>query len=228
MIVQSVAVQRSHLGLGDALGNSDVTSVSPLSTINPSDIVSMEILEDASATAVYGAQGANGVVLITTKRGKAGEAKFTYDGMVAWQRQNERLDIMNLREYGEYFNDFVADGQAKSDPYLSDPSLLGRGTNWQDAIFRTALQHHHQDGVQGGTEKVQYYISRIILDQEGTIIGSDFSRYSFGVNLDSQLKSWLRVRLSANYANTDENLNFADSESGIVTIRLHQSGYTYL
>lgn len=113
VIVQSAGGSSGHqLGLGDALGNGDVTSVSPLSTINPSDIVSMEILKDASATAIYGAQGANGVVLITTKRGKAGEAKFTYDGMVAWQRQNERLDIMNLREYAEYFNDFVADGQA--------------------------------------------------------------------------------------------------------------------
>ena len=221
VIVQSAGGSSGHqLGLGDALGNGDVTSVSPLSTINPSDIVSMEILKDASATAIYGAQGANGVVLITTKRGKAGEAKFTYDGMVAWQRQNERLDIMNLREYAEYFNDFVADGQAKSDPYLSDPSLLGKGTNWQDAIFRTALQHQHQVGVQGGTEKVQYYISGSFMDQEGTIIGSDFSRYSFRVNLDSQLKSWLKVGLSANYANTDENLKLADSESGIVNYSL--------
>lgn len=221
VIVQSAGGSSGHsLGLGDALGNGDVTSVSPLSTINPADIVSMEILKDASATAIYGAQGANGVVLITTKRGKAGEAKFTYDGMVAWQRQNERLDIMNLREYAEYFNDFVADGQAKSDPYLSDPSLLGKGTNWQDAIFRTALQQQHQVGVQGGTEKVQYYVSGSYMDQEGTIIGSDFSRYSFRVNLDSQLKSWLKLGLSANYANTDENLKLADSESGIVNYSL--------
>lgn len=76
-----------------------------MSTINPADIVSMEILKDASATAIYGAQGANGVVLITTKRGKIGEAKFTYDGMAAWQYQGKRIDILNLREFSEYYND---------------------------------------------------------------------------------------------------------------------------
>lgn len=81
----------SSVGLGDALGNGSVSTVSPLSSLNPSDIVSMEVLKDASATAIYGAQGSNGVVLITTKRGKAGEAKFTYDGMVAWQRQESAL-----------------------------------------------------------------------------------------------------------------------------------------
>ena len=85
----------ASVGLGDRLGNGSVSSVSPLSTINPNDIVSMEILKDASATAIYGAQGANGVVLITTKHGKSGEAKFSYDGMVAWQRQTKRIDMLN-------------------------------------------------------------------------------------------------------------------------------------
>lgn len=220
VIVQSSGSSGSELGLGDALGNGKVSTISPLSTIPPGDIVSMEILKDASATAIYGAQGANGVVLITTKRGKAGEAKFTYDGMVAWQHQSKRLDVMNLREYADYFNQFVADGQAKEDPYLSDPSLLGKGTNWQDAIFRTALQNQHQLGVQGGTEKVQYYVSASYLDQEGTIIGSNFERYSFRVNLDSQLKKWLKIGLNANYANTDEDLKLADSDNGIVNYSL--------
>ena len=117
----------------------------------------MEILKDASATAIYGAQGSNGVVLITTKRGKAGEAKFTYDGMFAVQRQTKRLDMMNLREYATYYNDLANMGEI-SDPsnYYADPSLLGVGTNWQDAIFQTALQHQHQISAQGGTEKIQY------------------------------------------------------------------------
>ena len=126
----------ASVGLGGALGNGSVSTVSPLSTINPNDIVSMEILKDASATAIYGAQGANGVVLITTKHGKTGEAKFTYDGMMAWQRQTKRIDMLNLREFANYYNDMVAQGQATKDDALSDPSLLGVGTNWQDAIFR--------------------------------------------------------------------------------------------
>lgn len=105
VIVQGGGQSGGDYGFGDALGNGTVSTISPLSTINPADIVSMEILKDASATAIYGAQGANGVVLITTKRGKAGEAKFTYDGMVAMQRQTKRLDLMNLREYADYYND---------------------------------------------------------------------------------------------------------------------------
>ena len=102
VIVQGNGASGSSFGLGDALGNGSVSTISPLSTINPADIVSMEILKDASATAIYGAQGANGVILITTKRGKAGEAKFTYDGMFAVSQQNTRVDMMNLREYAEF------------------------------------------------------------------------------------------------------------------------------
>ena len=146
----------ASVGLGDRLGNGSVSSVSPLSTINPNDIVSMEILKDASATAIYGAQGANGVVLITTKHGKTGEAKFSYEGMVAWQYQGKRIDMLNLREFSEFYNDMVAQGSATEDESLSDPSLLGKGTNWQDAIFRTALQHQHQVSAQGGTDAVKY------------------------------------------------------------------------
>ncbi len=220
VIVQSQGQSGADYGLGDALGNGSVSTISPLSTINPQDIVSMEILKDASATAIYGAQGANGVVLITTKRGKSGEAKFTYDGMFAVQRQAKRLDMMNLREYAEFYNDFVDVGEADESPYLSDPSLLGEGTNWQDAIFQTALQHQHQVSAQGGSEKVQYYISGSYMDQEGTIIGSDFSRFSVRTNLDAQLKKWLKLGLSATYSSTDESLKLADSSEGLINYSL--------
>lgn len=202
VIVQGNGNSGADFGLGDALGNGRVSTISPLSTINPADIVSMEILKDASATAIYGAQGANGVVLITTKRGKAGEAKFTYDGMMAVQRQTKRLDLMNLREYAGYYNDMVASGQADESNYYADPSLLGTGTNWQDAIFQTAMQHQHQVSAQGGTEKIQYYVSASYMDQDGTIIGSNFNRYSFRANLDAQLKKWLKLGLSATYSST--------------------------
>lgn len=210
----------SSVGLGDALGNGSVSTVSPLSSLNPSDIVSMEVLKDASATAIYGAQGSNGVVLITTKRGKAGEAKFTYDGMVAWQRQGKRIDMLNLREFAEYYNDMSSQGMVFKDDRFSDPSVLGKGTNWQDAIFRTALQHQHQVSAQGGTEKIKYYVSGNYMDQDGTIIGSEFKRYGARVNLDSQLKSWLKLGLSANYSNTDQRLLKADQENGVITYAL--------
>ena len=210
----------SSVGLGDALGNGSVSTVSPLSSLNPSDIVSMEVLKDASATAIYGAQGSNGVVLITTKRGKAGEAKFTYDGMVAWQRQGKRIDMLNLREFAEYYNDMSSQGMVFKDDRFSDPSVLGKGTNWQDAIFRTALQHQHQVSAQGGSEKIKYYVSGNYMDQDGTIIGSEFKRYGARVNLDSQLKSWLKLGLSATYSNTDQRLMKADQEDGVITYAL--------
>ena len=212
----------SSLGFGDALDNGSASSVSPLSTINPADIVSMEILKDASATAIYGAQGANGVVLITTKRGKAGEAKFSYDGMVAWSRQTKRLDMMNLREFGDYYNDFVAAGfgGVKEDPYYSDVSLLGKGTNWQDAIFQTAFQQQHQIAAQGGTDKIQYYVSAGYMNQDGTIIGSKFDRLSVRTNLDAQLKKWLKLGLSATFTDSNDDLKLTDGAEGIVGFAL--------
>lgn len=220
VIVQSGGSSGADYGLGDALGNGSVSTISPLSTINPSDIVSMEILKDASATAIYGAQGANGVVLITTKRGKAGDAKFSYDGMFAVQRQNKRLDMMNLHEFASFYNDFVDVGELEPNSIYADPSLLGVGTNWQDAVFRTALQHQHQVSAQGGTEKIKYYVSGSFMDQDGTLIGSNFNRYSFRTNLDAQLKPWLKIGLNATYSATEDDLKLADSERGIINYSL--------
>ena len=217
VIVQGGGNSGADFGLGDALGNGKVSTISPLSTINPADIVSMEILKDASATAIYGAQGANGVVLITTKRGKAGEAKISYEGMAAVSRQTTRLDLMNLREFAQYYNDLVATGELSTvDPIYATPSLLGVGTNWQNAIFRTALQHQHQLSVSGGNETVQYYISGNYMDQQGTLIGSEFDRFGFRSNIDAQVKKWIKVGLNLSFTNTNDDLKLADSNQGII------------
>ena len=216
VIMQGGGSSGADFGLGDALGNGAVSTVSPLSTINPSDIVSMEILKDASATAIYGAQGANGVVLITTKRGKSGGAKFSYDGMFAVQRQTKRIGLLNLREFAEYYNELAEVGMLTANDYYSDPSILGKGTNWQDAIFRTALQHQHQIAAQGGTDKVQYYVSGSYMNQQGTIIGSNFRRFGARANVDAQLKDWWKIGLSVSYSNTDEDMKLADSDEGII------------
>lgn len=217
VIVQGGGNTGADFGLGDALGNGKVSTISPLSTINPADIVSMEILKDASATAIYGAQGANGVVLITTKHGKSGEAKFSYDGMVAMSRQAVRLNMMNLREYAQYYIEMIEEGDIdETNPYYATPSLLGKGTNWQDEIFRTAWQHQHQLSAQGGSDKVQYYVSGSYMDQQGTIIGSNFNRFSVRTNLDAQLKKWLKLGVNATYAITNDNLKLADSNQGLI------------
>ncbi|MCI1731344.1 MAG: TonB-dependent receptor [Prevotella sp.] len=221
VIFQSQSNSGASLGLGDALGNGSHSTISPLSLLNPSDIVNIEVLKDASATAIYGAQGANGVVLITTKKGKAGEAKFTYSGSVTASRQNKRLDILNLREFAEYYNDMSAQGEiSKPDKTYSDPSLLGKGTNWQDAIFQTAWQQEHQVSAEGGTDKINYFVSGSYTDQDGTIIGSDFNRYSFRVNLTAQLKKWFKLGLNATYSKTSESLKLADSDEGLINYSL--------
>ena len=211
----------SELGLGDALGNSPTTGISPLSKINPSDIVSMEILKDASATAIYGSQGANGVIIITTKRGKKGDAKFEYDGSYGIQRQAVSIDIMNLKEFAEYSNAVAAETNGRDErlEYM-DPTLLGHGTDWQEAIFQLAPVQQHQVNISGGGEKLSYYVSGGYLNQEGTIIGTEFERFSFRTNLDTQLKDWLKMGVNLNYTQTDERLGLADSESGIIRIAL--------
>jgi TonB-linked SusC/RagA family outer membrane protein len=219
--VQIKGTSGADYGLGDALGNGLVSTISPLSTINPSDIVSMEILKDASATAIYGSQASNGVVLITTKRGQSGEAVFSYEGQYAIQRQAKRLDVMNLREFAEYSNQMASEtaGRDVRDEFR-DPSLLGNGTNWQDAIFQIAPMQSHTISAQGGTDVAKYFVSGSYLGQEGTIIGSDFKRYSFRTNVDAQLKKWLKMGVNLNFSNTDERLGLADSEAGIVNIAL--------
>lgn len=218
VIVQGNGNSGADFGLG-ALGNGKVSTISPLSTINPNDIVSMEILKDASATAIYGAQGSNGVVLITTKRGAEGKAKFSYDGMVAWSQQNKRLPMMNLREFAQFQCDLTKEGEIMEKNLPSqyrNPELLGEGTDWQSAIFQTGFQHQHQLAAQGGTDKVKYYVSGSYMNQEGTIIGSNFDRFSVRANLDAQLNKWLKLGLNASYSMTNDDIKIADGEAGIV------------
>ena len=215
VIVQSSGTSAGDYGLG-SLGNGKISTISPLATINPADIVSMEILKDASATAIYGAQGANGVVLITTKHGEQGKAKISYDGMFAVSQQNVRIDMLNLREFAEYYNDFVAMGEFAAKPEYADPSTLGVGTDWQDEVFRTALQHQHQLSVQGGSEKIQYYVSGSYMNQEGTVIGTNFDRFSVRTNIDAQVKDWFKIGVNATYARTNDDLKLADGGEGLI------------
>lgn len=221
VILQGSSASGASLGLGDRLGNGSVSSVSPISSLNPADIESMEILKDASATAIYGAQGANGVVLITTKKGRSGEAKFSYDGMYGMQRQATRLEMMNLREFAEYSNTVAMDFSTRDErAEFQDPSLLGVGTNWQDAIFQFAPMQQHQVSARGGTDAVRYFVSGSYMDQDGTIVGSEFKRYSFRANFDADLKPWMKLGVNTAYSMTDEKLGLAEGTEGIITFSL--------
>ena len=190
----------------------------PLASINPADIESIEVLKDASATAIYGSRAANGVVIITTKRGKKGEATVSYNGYYAIQEVAKTHDMMDLPSYAAYNNE-VADEVQGIEPTVGfeDPSLLGRGTDWQAAVFQVAPMQSHTISVAGGTEKTQYMVSGGYFEQEGIIIGSNFDRFNVRLNLDSEVKDGFKVGASLSYARKDENITLQDGGDGVIS-----------
>ena len=211
------------VGFDWAGGGNGQTAVSALATINPADIVSVEVLKDASATAIYGSRAANGVVLITTKRGKFGESKFNYDAYYGVQQPSKYLEVMNLQEYAEYQNERAIERGVDPRIEFMDPSLLGDGTNWQKEIFRKAAIQSHQLSVLGGSEKTQYAISGGYFKQEGTVIGSGFERFSLRMNVDNQTKDWFKIGNSMMFSRTDERITLNDDEGGVVSTAITQA-----
>lgn len=206
-------------GFSWAGGTDGQTKVNPLASIAPSDIVSIDVLKDASACAIYGAAGANGVVIVTTRRGEAGHTNVTYDGYVAWQQVAKKIDMMDLSEYATYQNQLYAEGvinEKQLDKAFLDPSLLGKGTDWQDEIFRTAFMQSHQVGVSGGNDKVTYAMSGGWMNQDGIIIGSDFNRFNTRFNLDTQFTKWLKLGGSLAYTRTNEKITLNDGSDGVI------------
>lgn len=167
-----------------------VSDVSPLSTINPNDIESVEILKDASSTAIYGARGANGVVLITTKRGKSGVTRVQLDMYRGLQNITKTLSMLNASQFAQLENDIY------NSQIYTDPASLGKGTNWQDVIYRQANVQNYQAAVSGGSDKTQFSLSGNYFDQEGIIISSDFKRYSLRTTLDHTISQHFKVGTS--------------------------------
>ena len=195
-------------GLGGGRGQ---VGNSFLSNINPNDIESIDVLKDASAQAIYGSQAANGVIMITTKKGRAADGKVTYDGNFGVSQITQRLDVMNLREFAEYQNGVLAETGQTLTPEFADPSLLGEGTNWQEAIFKNGYTKNHSLSFSGAKDRTSYYASAGYLDQTGTIEGSDYKRYSTRFNLDHQVKSWLNFGVSSNIMRSIQNVALADN-----------------
>lgn len=201
-VIDGVQIQGSLLTTGS----------NPLSTLNPADIENMEILQGPSATAIYGSRGTNGVVLITTKRGKSGDIKISYDYLYSVQTEPKKLDVMNLRQYAQMENEYksIAGGEVRED--FLDPSILGNGTDWQDALFQNSAMQKHQLSVSGGTEKNTFYLSGEHTSQEGVAAGSGFDRTSIRLNLDSKLRSWVSIGSNLSFAQTDEKLSTSLSD----------------
>ncbi len=198
-------------------GSTGSSNDNALSSINPNDIVSMDVLKDASATAIYGARAANGVIIITTKRGQSGEARITYDGYVGFQEMPNKLDLLNLRQYAELKNvksglDYAGQSQGfvTPDDNFVRPDMLGNGTDWQDELFERALMTSHNLSVSGGTDKSTYSIGGGYLDQEGIAVGSGFERINLRASFDSQVKSYMKMGVNFSFSNSKQELTVSD------------------
>ena len=204
-------------------GGSGNTAMSPLSMINPNDIESMDILKDASATAIYGSRGANGVIIITTKSGKKGTGKIAYENYTSFASVTNKLDVLTLPEYATLKTNLAKLWGFQTRQEFSHPELLGPGTNWQDEVYRTALSNSHQLSFSGAKEGTSYYLSGSYLDNEGTIINSGLKRYTVRLNLDSKIKSWLRIGGNLTGGITNERITVNQSYSGLISNTLLQS-----
>ncbi|MGB3800343.1 MAG: SusC/RagA family TonB-linked outer membrane protein, partial [Lewinella sp.] len=181
----------------------------PLSTINPSDIESIEILKDASATAIYGVRGANGVVLITTKRGQTGAPRLSYNGTIGTQSAAKTYDVLNAQEFQDYAN--LAETNAGNPPIYS--GAPAQDYYWQDLVLRNAPLQNHQLSLSGGTDRIKYLVSAGYFDQEGIIKGSDFSRYSIRLNTDISVTDNFKIGNSLTVSRSVTNAAFTEGEA---------------
>lgn len=200
--------------------NNSVAYPNPLAAINPNDIESIEILKDASATAIYGSRGANGVVLVTTKRGKEGQATVDFEAYYGVQQITRMLDMATAEEHTASKNEQLRNlnfAERYGNPngaYPKTPAEYGTGTNWQKEIFRSAPIQNYQVSISGGTDKIRYLISGNYFNQEGIVITSDFKRFTSRVNLDAKISK--RVKVGTNFTisrSTNNSVNETGSSS---------------
>ena len=200
----------------DAGGNSVENQ---LNAINPNDIATIDVLKDASATAIYGLRAANGVVIITTKRGKAGTASITLDGYRGVQQVWRKLKLLNAEQYAVINNESIlAKGTDPLNPKLSNPKTLGEGTDWQSAVFRpTAVIQSYNMGAAGGSDKARYAVSGGYFQQDGTLNGSNFERFTFRANGDIDLSKRVKIGNSLSLTHlSDRQLNTGNDEFGVL------------
>ena len=171
-----------------------------LNDINPNDIESMEILKDASATAIYGTNGANGVILITTKRGTSGKPSISYNAYVGIEDFTHKLKYCNGEQITQRYKDYVSQNPGETmyndfvkNSYEADNQANGIETDWIDAVSRTGVIQNHNVSLSGSTENVKYFISADYLGQKGVIKGFDYKRYSFRTNLDVKVTDYLKA-----------------------------------
>ena len=201
-------------------GDADDGGSSPLASLNPNDIQSVDILKDASATAIYGSRGSNGVVIITTKRGRDSKSVISYNSFIAVQEPTNKIDVLDLQGYATLQNAInEIYGLDEVVEYIR-PELLGPGTDWQSEIFENALMESHQISFSGGKDGSNYFLSAGYVDQDGTVIGSGFDRATVRANLNSKISDKFTVGLNMTASRTNEKLTLNGRSDGIIGLSL--------
>ncbi|MGD1893238.1 MAG: SusC/RagA family TonB-linked outer membrane protein [Cyclobacteriaceae bacterium] len=190
--------------LSNVQGRATRATPNALASINPYDIESIEVLKDASATAIYGARGANGVVLITTKRGKAGRNVVNLNSYVGVQEVRNQYDLLNGSQFAEFANEAVNNIPEPLPPLYDVPAPVN--TNWQDEVFRTGVVQNHSLSFSGGDGNTNYLVSGEYYNEEGVVRGSQFERYSFRFNLDKKVSERVSFGNSLTLSRSDNDI----------------------
>ncbi len=207
----------STFGGGNPLYIVDGIQLENINSINPNSIASVDVLKDAASAAIYGSRGSNGVIIITTKKGKPGYSKLGVNTYTGFQSFDKRYDLLNSEQYAQYAEAFGAVPARLTDPRFS-ADAAATDTDWQDQIFRSALQQNIEVNYSGGSDNITYYMSGSYLKQEGVIIGTGFDRYTFNANSDQKLSDKIKIGQNLSVAITeDSQLN----ESGGRTLIEH-------
>ena len=221
----SLSTDPNNLSVGQALGAS-LTQKNPLNSLNPSDIESIEILKDASATAIYGSRGANGVVLITTKKGKADKMTVNFDSYMGIQSVAKKIDVMSAEQYMNFINGVSADRGAAEVFSAADMAAIGSGTNWQNQIYRTAPISDHNLSVTGGVGKSRIFASLDYFNQDGVEKNTGEQKYIGRLNIDTQISDKTNIGFNMNTSmilddNAIDGVNTNESAGPIYTSLLY-------
>lgn len=212
----------------------------PLSSLDANDIETINVLKDASATAIYGSRGAGGVVIITTKKGKQGKTKISFNRSIGIQSVIRKLDLLNGEQLIDLIDEAHSNAGLTAPNFLLNKSLyLDNNTDWQDEIFRNAIVQQYQLSASGGDDRLRYFISGSYLDEEGIVVSSAYERFSLRSNFDAKLSDCMSVGLtfSPSYSIQDDiNAEGSWSSNGVINsalvsfpfLRNDQSNYAFL
>jgi TonB-linked SusC/RagA family outer membrane protein len=203
------------IATGNSVGAVTGPALNPLESINPADVESVEVLKDASATAIYGARGANGVILITTKRGKEGRTDINVGVSRSWQELRRKIPLLNAAELAILGNEAADNAGVPRRVIYASPTNLGEGTDWQDEIFEIAPMLNLQVSSRGGNDDSNFSVSAGYFDQEGILINSSYQRGNIRINLDRSIHKKITIGTSTNISRSTLQGTVTDSEGAI-------------